>query len=239
MKEDIHTLVVDDETGVRFFLQETLQKAGHDVSTASDGEEALDQLRATRFDLIMLDLKLGGRVDGLRVLEAVRWRWPDTVVIILTGHGSLDSAMAAIREGVDGYLLKPVEPRELRQAVREAMDRRRSLARSRQIGGEEQFVQRGPFSLDLKKHLATMHEEPLELTPREFRLLAHILQNAHRVVPPKELVRAVQGYECDSLHEARQIIKWYIHRLRRKVEPEPSNPRYILNVRGVGYRFAE
>jgi DNA-binding response OmpR family regulator len=239
MGEKFRTLVVDDETGIRFFLKETLQKAGHDVATASNGEQALDQLRATRFDLIMLDLKLGGRVDGLRVLEAVRWRWPDTVVIIITGHGSLDSAMAAIREGVDGYLLKPVEPQELRRAVREALDRRSKLARSTKTGDEEQFVRRGPFSVHLKKHLVTMHGEPLELTPREFRLLTYLLQNAHRAVPPKELVRAVQGYECDSLHEARQIIKWYIHRLRRKVEPEPSHPRHILNVRGVGYRYGE
>src|SRR5690554_6574215 len=104
--EQVNTLVMDDESGIRFFIKETLQRAGHNVTTASSGEEALDILRDTRFDLVMLDLMLGGRVDGLRVLEAIRWRWPEAVVIILTAHGSLDSAMEAIREGVDRYLLK-------------------------------------------------------------------------------------------------------------------------------------
>jgi DNA-binding response OmpR family regulator len=235
MTEQVRTLVVDDEETIRFFLRETLQRAGHTVVTASSGEEALDRLRETPFDLIMLDLRLGSRVDGLRVLEAVRWRWPQTVVIILTGHGSLESAMAAIREGVDGYLLKPVEPQEVRQAVQEALERRQRLACPQEI--EEGALQRGPFSVDLKKHLATRDGQPLELTPQEFELLVHLMQKAPEVISPKELVRVVRDYEPEYLHEAREIIKWYIHRLRRKVEPEPSNPRYILNVRGVGYRF--
>jgi two-component system KDP operon response regulator KdpE len=239
MSEKMHTLVVDDEAGIRFFLAETLRKAGHTVEVASSGEEALERLRTTPFDLVMLDLKLGGRVDGLRVLEAVRWRWPGTMAIILTGHGSLDSAMAAIRDGVDGYLLKPVEPKDLRRAIQEASDRRqrRSLSKARDEG--RQVLRHGPFSVDLSKHLATLGSQPLDLTTREFRLLAHLIQNANRVVGPKELVHAVQGYECDSLYEARDIIKWYVHRLRHKVEPDPSNPRYITNVRGVGYRFGE
>lgn len=236
MTEQVRTLVVDDEEKIRFFLKETLQRAGHTVVTASSGEEALDRLRETPFDLIMLDLRLGGRVDGLRVLEAVRWRWPQTVVIILTGYGSLESAMAAIREGVDGYLLKPVEPQEVRQAVQEALERREKLARSKR-SAEGQVLQRGPFSVDLKKHKATQDGEPLDLTPREFKLLVHLMQKAPGVISPKELVRVVRDYEPEYVQEAREIIKWYIHRLRQKVEPEPSNPCYILNVRGVGYRF--
>jgi DNA-binding response OmpR family regulator len=239
MSEQMHTLVVDDEAGICFFLAETLRKVGHTVEVASNGEEALDQLRTASFDLIMLDLKLGGRIDGLRVLEAVRWRWPETMVIILTGHGSLDSAIAAIREGVDGYLLKPVEPKDLRQAIQEASDRRQKRALSLVRGKEEPLLQQGPFSIDLRKHMATLGDQPLDLTTREFRLLAHLMQNANRVIGPKELVQSVQGYECDSLWEARDIIKWYVHRLRRKVEADPANPRYIMNVRGVGYRFGE
>lgn len=239
MAEQNHTLVVDDDEGVRFFLEETLRRDGHIVVAASSGEEALDRMRDTFFDLVMLDLKLSGRVDGLRVLEAVRWRWPETVVVILTAHGSLESAMAAIREGVDGYLLKPVEPDEVRKAVQEALDRRRSLARLEEAGQEEHVLQRGPFSVDLTKHLIALDGQPLELTSREFKLLVHLMQNAHRVVSPRELVQVVGQYEAEDLYEARQIVKWYIHRLRRKVEPDPSSPRYVLNVRGVGYRFRE
>ena len=80
MADQVRTLVVDDEAGIRFFIQETLQRAGHAVVTAASGESALDILRTSPFDLIMLDLRLGGRVDGLKVLEAVRWRWPDAAV---------------------------------------------------------------------------------------------------------------------------------------------------------------
>jgi len=237
MTPQVRTLVVDDEEGVRFFLDETLRRAGHLVATASNGEEALDRLRDTQFDLVVVDLKLGGRVDGLRVLETARWRWPDSAVVILTAHGSLESAMAAIREGVDGYLLKPVEPDQVRQTVQEALERRRGAIRCQEEEEREQFLQRGPFTVELEKHLVTRDGQPLELTSREFQLLVHLMQNANRVVPPREIVRIVGHYDVEDLYEARQIVKWYIHRLRRKVEPDPGKPRYVLNVRGVGYRF--
>ncbi len=240
--QPVRTLVVDDEAGIRFFLEETLQRAGHTVLTASNGEEALDRLRESAYDLVMLDLKLGGRIDGLRVLEAVKWRWPETTVIILTAHGSLESAMAAIREGVDGYLLKPVKPEEVRLATQEALAQRKRLAAARGNPGErpnEAILQRGPFHVDLQKYMVTMDEIALDLTPNEFNLLVHLMQNDHRVVSPQELVQVVREYKSQDLYEARQIIKWYIHRLRRKVEPDPANPRYIVSARGVGYRFRE
>jgi DNA-binding response OmpR family regulator len=238
LNEQLRALVVDDERGIRFFLTETLQRAGHVVATASSGEEALDRLRDEPYDLIMLDLKLGGRVDGLRVLESVRWRWPRTLIIILTAHGSMDSALTAIREGVDGYLLKPVEPEDVRRAVDEALERRRSLGAGEGPEAEERVVERGPFRVDLEKHQAALDGEVLDLTPREFTLLIHLMQTAPQVVSPTELVRVVRQYDAEHVYEAREIIKWYIHRLRQKVEPDPSNPQYILNVRGVGYRFA-
>ena len=237
MNQQMNTLVVDDEKGIRFFLQETLHRDGHTVETASSGEEALAKLRDTHFDLVMLDLRLGGRADGIRVLEAIRWRWPETTVIILTAHGSLDTAMAAIREGVDGYLLKPVDPSEVREAIREALERREMIAQRAKEEEERHIIKGGPFTVDTQKHQAFSGEEILDLTPCEFKLLTHMIQNAERVIGPPELVEIVRDYKPEDLHEARQIIKWYIHRLRQKVEPEPSSPRYILNVRGVGYTF--
>jgi len=238
MVDLLRTLVVDDEERICFFLARTLERVGHVVTTASSGEEALDRLQDTAFDLAILDLKLGGSIDGQRVLEAIRWRWPATVVIMLTAHGSLESAVDAIQEGVDGYLLKPVRPAEVRQAVEEALYRRHKLLEAEQEATGEHLLQRGPFSVDLERHQATFEGRPLDLSPRDFTLLVHLMQNAPQVVGPKELVRVVRQYEPDHMHEAREIIKWYIHRLRKKVEPDPSNPRYILNVRGVGYRFA-
>jgi two-component system KDP operon response regulator KdpE len=238
MAEIVRSLVVDDEEAIRLTLRETLERIGHVVVTASSGEEALDVLRDDGFDVAVVDLNLGGRVDGLRVLEAIRWRWPDTAVVILTAHGSLDSAITAIREGVDDYLLKPAGPGEVRRAVREALERRQEL-RHAESTEEQRVVQRGRFFVNLSQHRVTVDGRPVELTPQELKLLVHLMRNDHRVVPPPELVRVVREYEPEDMHEARQIIKWYIHRLRRRVEPDPSNPIHILNVRGVGYRFKE
>jgi DNA-binding response OmpR family regulator len=236
--EVIRSLVVDDEERIRFILREALERAGHIVATAASGEEALDILRDTSFDVAVVDLNLGGQVDGLKVLEAIRWRWPATAVLILTGQGSLDSAIAAIREDVDDYLLKPVRPRRVRQAVQRALEKRSSAMGEEQVQ-EQRVIQHGSFFVNLDQHLATKDGQTLDLTPQEFDLLIQLMQNAHRVVPPPELVQAVRDYEPESLHAARQIIKWYIHRLRQQVEPDPSNPRHIINVRAVGYRFKE
>jgi DNA-binding response OmpR family regulator len=235
--EPLHTLVVDDEEGIRFFVERALRSEGHIIISAASGEEALARLRDEHFELVILDLHLGGRVDGLRVLEAIRWRWPDTTVLILTGHGTLDSAMVAIREGIDGYLLKPIEPAELRRAAREALERRKRQLTDEDEKNAARVLEHGPFAVDLRKHTVHRNGQPIELTAREFGLLVHLMERADRVASPQELVRAVTGYEADSTHEARQIIKWYVHHLRQKIEPDPSHPTTIVNVRGVGYRF--
>lgn len=239
MAETIRILIVDDDEGIRFFLSQTLQSEGHAVTVASTGEEALERLRETAFDLAILDLKLGGRVDGLRVLEAINWRWPHTAKIILTGHGTLESAMDAIREGVDAYLLKPVKTHEVRQTVREVLGRKDQRPTARAPAAPERVLRRGRFSVDLESRMAKVDDEPQDLTGSEFNLLVYLMQNAHRVIPPPELVHVVRGYECDHMQEARDIIKWYIYRLRSKVETNPSRPRHILNVRGAGYTFKE
>lgn len=239
MTEPMRALVVDDEEGIRFFLKETLGMLGHAVTTAQNGQEALDYLRDQRFDLIMLDLQLGSRVDGMKVLEAARWRWPDAIIIILTAHGSLETAVTAIREGVDGYLLKPVGPQEVRTAIREALERRAVIAASREPDPRDALMEKGPFIVDVGKHQVKVGGQPVELTNPELALLVHLIRNANRVVPHSELVAEVRQYQPEYPNEAREIIKWYIHRLRRKVEPDPAHPRYILNVRGAGYTLGE
>jgi DNA-binding response OmpR family regulator len=239
MPDMVRTLIVDDDEKIRFVLTETLQGMGHSVVTAPSGYDALECLRNTNFDLAILDLRLGGRVDGLRVLEGIKWRWPSTATIILTGHGSLDSAMAAIREGIDAYMLKPVRVQEIRQTVQEALERQKRSSQVREEESSPSVLTRGSFMADIVGRRVSVNGEPLELTTCEYELLVYMMHNAHRVVSPQELVHVVRQYECDHLQEARDVIKWYIYRLRRKVEPNPTRPRHILNVRGVGYTFKE
>ena len=238
MTKPVRTLIVDDDEGVLFVLAETLGRSGHTITGVGSGEEALNRLRDTSFDLAILDLKLKGQIDGLRVLEAIKWRWPQTATIILTAHGSLDSALVAIRERVDGYLLKPVNPEELRRAAEEALERHQVVAQA-EAKGTNCYLECGPFAIDLERHQATLRGKPLDVTGSELELLIYLVQNSHRVVPPQELVQVVRQYKPDNTSEARDIIKWYIFRLRRKVESDPSRPRHILNVRGVGYILKE
>jgi DNA-binding response OmpR family regulator len=237
MTQLVRALVVDDEERIRLFLKEVLRREGHVVTTAANGEEALTYLENTAFDLAILDLMLGGRIDGQRVLEAIRWRWPAMVVIMMTAHGTLNSALQAIREGVDGYLLKPVEASEVRLAIQKAFDRRAQRAELHLSRSAGQYLESGPFSVDFDGRCVTRNGEAIALNPSEFALLVHLMQNANQVVGPKALVEVVRQYRPEYLHEARQIIKWYIHRLRQKMEPDLASPRYIVNVRGVGYMF--
>jgi DNA-binding response OmpR family regulator len=237
MDHQIQTLVVDDDEEIGFFLEQVLSGEGHRVVTVSDGEQALEHLRDTGFDLAILDLQLGSRIDGLRILEAISWRWPGTARIILTGHGSLDSAMQAIREGVDAYLLKPVKANEVRQAVKDVLAKQQQRGQASVATTEPSKLARGPFTVDLDKLEVRREENSLHLNTGEYQLLVHLMENQDRPVPVQELVRVVRGYECEHVHEARDIIKWYVHSLRQKVEKTPSAPRHILNVRGVGYIF--
>jgi DNA-binding response OmpR family regulator len=233
----IHTLVVDDEPGIRFFVEETLHRSGHDVMTVKSGEEALETLRDTPFDLVILDLKLGGKIDGIKVLEAIRWRWPETSVIIFTAYGSLDTALQAIDHGIEKYIQKPLSPNELREAVEEVLETRREKIIHQNPDEGHQILRKGDFEVDKGLHRAKLAGETIDLTPSEFNLLVHLLRNDDRVISPEELVEVVRGYEPQDIIEARQIIKWYIHRLRQKVEMDSSHPKYVINVRGVGYRI--
>lgn len=129
---DTRILVVDDEPSIRMFLQETLSNDGHQVTSTSSGEEALEILEGQEFDLAMLDLMLGG-INGMEVLARLRRRWPDTIVIILTAHGSLESAVEALRQGAHDYLFKPCKTVQLRESIRQGLLKRQRELRQRQL----------------------------------------------------------------------------------------------------------
>lgn len=262
--DDIRILVVDDEAAERITLGEVLRLEGYHVTLAASGEQALAIVRQEpMFDLAILDLRLPG-MDGLQVLDGIRRISAETIVILITGYGTLETAVQALRKGAYDFLLKPSPVEEVLVAVRRALSelkagRHRRLlisqlqntlqalvattdglmgveALSEMEKGDDATVV-GDIQIDKGKHLVTYRGQPVELTPTEFRLLECLIERAGEVCTPQDLVRCAQGYDTDAWG-ARSIVRVHIRRLRRKLEPDPENPRYILNVRGVGYLFA-
>jgi len=262
--EDIRILVVDDEAAERITLGEVLRLEGYHVTLAASGEQALAIVRQEpMFDLAILDLRLPG-MDGLQVLDGIRQISAETIVILITGYGTLETAVQALRKGAYDFLLKPSPVEEVLVAVRRALSEmkvgrhRRSLINQLQntlqalvattdglvsvealsdLQKDDGATLVGDIQIDKSKHQVTYCGRPVELTPTEFRLLECLVGRVDEVCTPQELVRCAQGYDTDAWG-ARSIVRVHIRRLRRKLEPDPENPRYILNVRGVGYLFA-
>ena len=251
-------LVVDDEPTIRFYLREVLVRDGYQVVTAESGEAALEWIERDTFDLVLLDLRMSG-IDGLQVLQILRQQCPETSVIMLTAHASLESAVEALRHGAHDYLFKPCKTVELRESVHRGLAKTQNARRRRallaQMGsasggsnttssGEEEpsetarFLRRGGLIVDLMRHVITLDGHLLELSPTEFDLLAYMVSECPRVTSPKELVREVQGYECD-LAEARDVVRYHIYRIRRKIEQTTDRSDVIRTVRGVGYTISE
>ena len=201
-------------------------------------------------------------VSGLDLLAEIKSRWPDTVVILLTGYASLESAIQALRQGAHDYLIKPVSIREVRASVREglskrweALHRQELLARLRESilelsrdQGERppkepheddssRWLRVGDLVVDRAKHSVTVAGTPVSLTPTEFRVLLCLIDNRDRVLRYQELVREIHGYECD-LFEAKQLIMPHVSNLRQKLRTGADSPNFIKNVRGVGYIFS-
>lgn len=252
-------LVVDDEPPVRSSLKEILEQQGHQVVTAASGEEALLELGQSSFDLILVDLKMEG-IDGLQVTTEAKRITPDTVVIILTAYGTLDSAIGALRQGAHDYLLKPCKVEEIVASVDAGLAKRWQNMRQRELvssieesarqlkartvplegEGEDssaaRFIRTRHFLLDREKQVVLLKGEPLGLTPTEFKLLACLMDNVNRALGFRELAREVQGYDC-SEREARGALKTHVWRLRRKLKARMGDASCIVNIRGKGYMF--
>lgn len=250
-------LVVDDERTTRLSLSEIFTLRGAHVLTAADGQEAMTQMRDSKFDLIILDLKMPG-MTGLQVVEEAQSLAPGTVIVLLTAHASVDSAISALRQGVFDYVLKPAQPHVIVEVVERGLVKRREhLRRQNLVGLMEQTVSAlkgdepptndpividgspgklrvGPIGVDLQRREARVSDEMLVLTPTEFDTLAYLAQHSDRVASCRELVRAVHGYDTTE-HEARPIMRVHIHRLRQKIEADPAHPDHLLTVRAAGY----
>lgn len=251
-------LVVDDEKAIRMVIGDALETAGYRVQTAANPTQALALCQEQVFDLALIDLKMQGAMDGLDLLKQLRHRSPSTVVIVLTGFGTLDSAIAAMREGAFDYLTKPASIAQILESVEHGLSKRRDELRRQQlihqledtlralkIDGEqavaqpnvdERFAKSGTLFIDRRKRIAVRGATPLELTGTEFDILDYLAQHADRVITASELAHATQGYDLIEA-DARPLVRVHIQRLRQKLEDDPLRPRFIINIRGKGYRF--
>src|SRR3954470_6464361 len=256
MSQSARILIVDDEATIRLTLGTLLKRTGYEVTSAENGHEAVRLLEQQHFDLMLVDLKMP-EMDGMQVVAAARQRQADLAIIVLTGHGSLETAVEGLHQGVFDYLLKTTEPAQVIERVKVGLAMRAQQLRQRTLldvlgtavqelrgapaggsdetsGTSERGITVGALQLDTWRQEATLAGRTLPLTPTEFRVLLCLAEHAGTMLPYAHLVRCAQGYDADEL-EAGELIKPHIHHLRQKLEPDPTTPRYILNVRGKGY----
>jgi two-component system KDP operon response regulator KdpE len=228
-------LVVDDEPSIQRILRRNLTFSGYEVLIAQDGSQAIEIVRLHQPDLILLDLWLPGEIDGLGVCARVR-QWTQTPIIILSARTEEKQKVQALDLGADDYLTKPFSNEELLARVRACLRRAagaidiESLAQKPGILVSEDSC----ISMDVFRRQVRVGEQEIKLTPTEFALLLQLMLHAGKVLTHRNLLRAVWGPEYG---EEADYLRVYVRQLRRKVEEQPSQPRYILTEPGVGYVF--
>lgn len=222
-------LVVDDEERMVRFIRMNLEHDGFQVAEALNGKQALDKLRDTP-DLVLLDVMMPD-IDGFEVLETVR-EVSSVPVIMLTAKGEEDDRVRGLELGADDYITKPFSPRELVGRVKAVLRRTEGVTGS--MHGLIVVDER--LKIDFDRREIWLEGKLVKLRPTEYRLLFHLVQNAGWVVTHDQLLQKVWGYEYrDEPH----YVRLYINYLRQKLEKDPSDPKYILTERGVGYRFVD
>lgn len=223
-------LVVDDEERMVRFIRLNLEHDGFQVVEAFTGQQAMDRLRETLPDLVLLDVMLPD-MDGFEVLQLIREN-NDVPVIMLTAKGEEEDRVKGLELGADDYVTKPFSPRELVSRVRAVL--RRTEASRGGTSGVIEVDER--LKLDFDRREVWVAGEQVQLRPTEYRLLYHLVQNAGWVLSHDQILANVWGYEYrDEPH----YVRLYVNYLRQKLEEDPGNPKYILTERGVGYRFVD
>ncbi len=223
-------LVVDDEERMARFIRLNLEHDGFQVIEAYNGTKAIQQLRDSLPDCVLLDVMLPD-IDGFEVLQLIR-EISSVPVIMLTAKGEEDDRVHGLELGADDYVTKPFSPRELVSRVRAVL--RRTDATSPEEKGIIEVDER--LKIDFNRREIWLEGKLVKLRPTEYRLLYHLVQNAGWVLTYDQILSKVWGYEYrDELH----YVRLYINYLRQKLEKDPSNPVYILTERGVGYRFVD
>lgn len=222
-------LVVEDETSVADAVAYALEREGFEVTVARDGRQALEAFESVPPQLVVLDLMLPG-MSGWDLLGAFR-RHAHVPVIMLTARAEEADRVAGLEMGADDYVTKPFSMRELVARVRAVL--RRTAAAQDEAGT---VLERGGVRVDLDRHEATSDGQALELSPKEFDLLAYLLQQAGRTRTREQILSAVWGDDAFIDHRTVDVhVRW----LRLKIEQDPANPQRLLTVRGVGYKFAD
>ena len=223
-------LVVDDEPIVREVLERYLTREGFEVASAADGVEALSKAEAAAPDLVLLDLMLP-RLDGVEVFQRIRSRGA-TAVIMLTAKGDETDRVVGLELGADDYIVKPFSPREVIARVRAVLRRVRPAGeRNADNGAPMRF---GELEIDGRGREVTRDGRALRLTPKEFDLLHFLASNAGRAFRRVELLEEVWDF---AFYGDPATVTVHVRRLREKIEEDPSNPRHLVTVWGVGYRF--
>ena len=219
-------LIVEDESAIADVERAYMEREGYFADIASDGIRGLDLFRAVSYDLIILDLMLPG-MDGLDVCREVR-REHNTPIIMLTARVEEADKLIGLELGADDYMTKPFSPRELVTRVRTVL--RRSTGNS-----PAEVIRVNDLTLDRNRYVAVLPEGEVALTPTEFEILATLASQPGRIFSRSQLLVAVRGVAFESYERA---IDSHIRNLRKKLEPTDGEPKYIVTVHGVGYKFA-
>ena len=217
-------LVVDDEPEIVDLLRSYLRRDGFTVEQAADGEAALAAFGRLRPDLVILDLMLP-KVDGREVCRRIRDA-SHTPIIMLTARDEETDKLLGLELGADDYITKPFSPREVVARVRAVLRRGTREATD--------LVRAGDLTIDLRAHEVSLQGRRVDLTPTEFRLLEILAGHPNQVFTRMQLIDRVQGHAFDGYE---RTVDAHVKNLRGKVEPDPRNPRYIMTVYGVGYKF--
>ncbi len=221
-------LIIEDETRIAHWVREYFEQEGFRALTAADGPTGLQLARSERPDLIILDLMLPG-LDGKEICRAIR-RDSDVPIIMLTARGKEIDRILGLELGADDYVVKPFSPGELVARAKAVLRRAYGTVRQPEV------LQGGNIFLDLVAHTCQVGERSVNLSRVQFDLLAALMQNAGRVMNRQQLLEAAFEGDYDGFD---RTIDVHIRRLRKRVETDPANPRHILTVFGVGYKFEE
>ena len=232
-------LIVEDDPAIKDVVEHALSREGMTTLAVRDGEAALKRLReAEPFDLVVLDVMLPG-IDGVSVCREIRAgeaknTGSDVPIVMLTARVDETSVVVGLEVGADDYITKPFSPRELVSRVRAHLRRRRMDARA--VDDEQRKLEFPGLELDLLKRQVLAGGEPVALTAKEFEVLALLASHPGWVYSREQIMRHLSGGEFFGEERAADV---HVQHLRKKIEPDAKNPRYVQTVRGIGYRFAE